>query len=359
MEIVGEHVETLKPYQPGKPIEELERELGISGSIKLASNENPLGPSPAAIREAAGRVHFYPDGGTYALREGLAAKHGVEMDEILVGNGSNEVLTLLARTFGTGGNAVISAYSFIAYRLVLQAANVPVKEIPTTDEFIQDLALMAKACNAETKLVFLANPNNPTGVYSSGEAMRDFLQRVPEHVIVVVDEAYFEYALADDYESALEMRDVRDRLVVTRTFSKCYGLAGLRVGYGIAPPPLVNYLNRVREPFNSNLVGQAAALAALDDTEHLGRSVQANEEGRALLEAGLQTLGLRWIPSQTNFLLVRMPKSGQAVYDAMLREGVIVRPVGGYGLPEWIRITIGTPEQTQRCVDALSTVLSA
>jgi histidinol-phosphate aminotransferase len=242
---------------------------------------------------------------------------------------------------------------------VLQAANVPVKEIPTTDEFTQDLALMAKACNAETKLVFLANPNNPTGVYSSGEAMRDFLQRVPEHVIVVVDEAYFEYALADDYESALEMRDVRDRLVVTRTFSKCYGLAGLRVGYGIAPPPLVNYLNRVREPFNSNLVGQAAALAALDETEHLGRSVQANEEGRALLEAGLQTLGLRWIPSQTNFLLVRMPKSGQAVYDAMLREGVIVRPVGGYGLPEWIRITIGTPEQTQRCVDALSTVLSA
>lgn len=357
MKVVGENIANLKPYQPGKPIEELERELGISGSIKLASNENPLGPSPRAIeaiRAAAPRTHYYPDAGTYRLREALAQKHDVEMNEIVVGNGSNEVLTLLARTFcGPGETAVISDYSFIAYRLILTAANIGFTSVPTGARLMQDLPALADACDEKTKLLFLANPNNPTGVHAGRDQLRDFLRDVPEHVVVAIDEAYVEYALADDYASALELRDVRERLVVCRTFSKCYGLAGLRVGYGIAPPELIDYMNRVREPFNSNLVGQAAALAALDDPEHLRRSVESNEESRGLMESGLREIGLDWIPSQTNFLLVGTPGPGSDVYESMLRDGVIVRPVAGYGLTDWVRITLGTPDETRRCLESL------
>lgn len=356
MGLVGDNIEALKPYQPGKPVEELERELGITGSIKLASNENPLGPSPLAIetlRRAAVEVHIYPDAGTFKLREALSAKHDVSMDEIVVGNGSNEILTLLARTFGPGGNAVISEYSFIAYRLVLQAANVPTTVVATSAEFEQDLEALAAACDDETRLLFLANPNNPTGVYAGRADLLDFLTSVPDHVIVVLDEAYVEYAQADDYVSALSLRQARERLVVCRTFSKCYGLAGLRVGYGVMRPKVADYVNRVREPFNANLLGQTAACAALRDIAHIDRSIQANEQSRALLEDGLRKLGLQWIPSQTNFLLVRTPGPGVDVYEKMLKDGVIVRPVGGYGLDEWVRITLGTPEQTRRCLDSL------
>lgn len=361
MSLVRQNIAELKPYQPGKPIEELRRELGITGDIiKLASNENPLGPSPRAvdaIGACASGVNMYPDGGAFALRSAIAEKHAVARDEVVMGNGSNEVLTLLARTFGPGHNAVISEYAFIAYRLVLKAADVQTRIVPTKPGFEQDLGAMADACDAETQLLFLANPNNPTGVYAPRDKLRDFLARVPEHVIVVLDEAYVEYAQANDYASALEMRDARERLVVCRTFSKCYGLAGLRTGYGVAPAPLIDYLNRVREPFNTGVIGQAAALAALADADHLQRSVEVNEQSRAVLTRALDELGLEHIPSQTNFVLVKTPRPGVEVYEAMLREGVIVRPLVPYALHDWIRISLGTVAEIERCAAVLRNVL--
>ncbi len=358
--LVTENIETLKPYKAGKPIEELERELGISGSIKLASNENPLGPSPAAVEaivSAASGVNFYPDAGTFRLRHAIADHVSIDPDEIIVGNGSNEVLTIAVRTFcEPGSNAVVSDYGFIAYRLILQAAGIETRSIPTDDRFAQDLDAMVAACDDATSMLFLANPNNPTGTHVGAEELRAFLTAVPEHVVVVLDEAYVEYARDTDYASALAMRDARENLLVCRTFSKIYGLAGLRVGFGVAPQELIDFMNRVREPFNSSLVAQAAAIAALGDREHVRRSVEQNEAGREVLEAGLRALGWDFVPSQTNFLLVRTPRPGGQIYDALLREGVIVRPVAGYGLPDWIRVSIGTTEQTERFIAAANRI---
>ncbi len=365
-ELVGNNIKELKPYVPGKPIEELERELGITGSIKLASNENPLGPSPLAVevvREAAGGLHIYPDGAIHNLRARIADFMGVSMDEVIIGNGSNEVLTMLVRAFvQPGETAVVSDYSFVAYRVILKGADVPTTVVPMADGYVHDLEAMAAEITDSTKIVFIANPNNPTGTHVGRAALEKFLREVPEHVIVVVDEAYVEYAMADDYASVMELRDLRERLVVTRTFSKCYGLAGLRCGYGIAPAEMVGYMNRIREPFNANLLAQVGAARALDDVEFVERSVSANEAGRKILEAGLAELassGVSWIPSQTNFLLVKMPVEGVEVYEAMLREGVIIRPMAGYGLHEYVRISIGTPAETERCVSALHRVISS
>lgn len=363
-DLVAQHIQTLKPYEPGKPIEELERELGITHSIKLASNENPLGPSPKAVEAMAqvlGGVHIYPDGAAYRLRERIAQKFGVAMPEVVIGNGSNELLTLLVRAFLLPEhNAVISDYGFVAYRVVLTAAGIPIKSVPVKPGFVQDLAAMADACDEHTRMVFLANPNNPTGTYANREELAAFIQAVPEHVIVVLDEAYVEYAQAPDYAQGLEFRSLRDRLVICRTFSKCYGLAGVRVGFAVGPAELMDFVNRIREPFNCSLLGQAAALAALDDTEFVRRSVECNESGRKLLVDGLLALaplGVTWVPSQTNFLLIETPTSGKAVYDAMLRRGVIVRPMAPYGLPNHLRITIGTPSEVERCVRALKEAL--
>ncbi len=312
MSLVAKHIETLKPYVPGKPVEELERELGISEALKLASNENPLGPSPyavEAIKKIASQTHIYPDGAGYKLREKLAEELDVDIDEIILGNGSNELITLAIRTFcQPGENAVLSDYSFIAYRLCLQAAGVPWTSIPMQDGYVHDLAAMADACDESTKFVFVANPNNPTGTYVGRAELEHFLKTVPEQAIVILDEAYVEYALADDYVSGLELRELRERLIVTRTFSKCYGLAGLRVGYGVGPAELMSYVQRVREPFNANLVGQVAARAALDDTDFVKNAVVSNEAGREVLVSGLRRLqreyGTEFIHSQTNFLLI-------------------------------------------------------
>jgi histidinol-phosphate aminotransferase len=365
-ELVGSNIQELKPYVPGKPIDELERELGITGSIKLASNENPLGPSPLAmeaVHEAVDGLHIYPDGAIFRLRERIAAFMGVDMDEVIIGNGSNEVLTMLVRTFvQPGETAVVSDYSFVAYRVVLKAADVPTTVVPMADGYVHDLEAMAAAVTDDTKVVFVANPNNPTGTHVGRSALETFLRKVPDHVIVVIDEAYVEYAGADDYTSAMPLRDLRERLVITRTFSKCYGLAGLRCGFGIAPAEMVGFMNRIREPFNANLLAQIGAARALDDAEFVARSVAANEEGRRILEAGLEALrelGVDWIPSQTNFLLVKTPVEGVKVYDAMLREGVIIRPMAGYGLHDFVRISIGTPAETERCVGALHRVVRA
>lgn len=363
-ELVGSNILELKPYQPGKPIEELERELGITGSIKLASNENPLGPSPMAVeavRESADGLHIYPDGAIYGLRARIAEFMNVSMGEVIVGNGSNEVLTMLVRAFvQPGETAVVSDYSFVAYRVILKGANVPTNVVPMTDGYVHDLRAMADAVDETTKIVFIANPNNPTGTHVGDEEFRWFLKTVSDDVIVVIDEAYVEYALADDYASGMTMRDLHPRLVVTRTFSKCYGLAGLRCGYGIAPAEMVGYMDRIREPFNSNTLAQIGAARALDDVAFVRSSVRANEVGREILEAGLAELeskGVSWLRSQTNFLLVKMPVEGVEVYDAMLHEGVIVRPMAGYGLDEYVRISIGTREETERCVGALSRVI--
>ncbi len=357
MTLVAQNIRNLKPYQPGKPIEELERELGIVGAIKLASNENPIGTSPRAveaIRAAAHLSHIYPDPGTFRLRAALSEYHRVEPDEIAIGNGSAELISLITRAFCTPDDtAVISQYAFVAYRVVLQASDIAWTEVATGAGFTQDLSAMAAACDDRTKVVFVANPNNPTGVYNARAELEQFLRAVPAHVVVVLDEAYVEYALADDYVSALELREAREHLIVCRTFSKCLGLAGLRIGYAVGPAELIGFINRIREPFNAGMLGQVAAVAALSDGEHKAQSVAVNEESRAITEAGFAALGLEYIPSQTNFLLVQTPRPGIEIYDAMLRLGVIVRPLVPYGLRDWLRISLGTPAQMTRCIDAL------
>jgi histidinol-phosphate aminotransferase len=365
--LVEPHIAQLKPYVPGKPIAELERELGITGSIKLASNENPLGPSPKAVesmKQWVDQAHIYPDGAAHDLKSALAEFHGVKAEEIITGNGSNEILTLAVRSFCRAGQdeGVVSDFSFVAYRIIMQSHDVAFVSVPMLDGLVHDLEAMADAVTERTKIVFVANPNNPTGTYVGREALVRFLRAVPEDVVVVLDEAYHEYVQADDYGSAETLRSERERLLICRTFSKCYGLAGIRVGYGIGTPEMIDMMNRIREPFNCNLLGQYAAVAALSDEEFVRRSVAVNEQGRALLEAGLEKLsgrGVSWIPSQTNFLLVRTPFAGTSVYNGLLRQGVIVRPMGGYGLPNDVRITIGTTPEVERCLAALEEVLGS
>jgi len=355
-------VAELKPYEPGKPVEELEREMGIVGAVKLASNENPRGPSPRAVeamKKVVGDSHVYPDAGTHYLRQRLATHLGVDMNEILVGNGSNELLTLLVRAFATSNDhAVVSEASFIAYRVVLGAAGVPVTYVPVKENFEQDLRAMALACTESTRIVFLANPNNPTGTYCRKEDVETFLKEVPPHVLVVMDEAYREYVQASDCPDALSMRHVRENLVITRTFSKAYGLAGMRVGYAVAPSYVVELVNRIREPFNVSQLGQVAAMAALDDQDFVRQSVELNNQEKAVLESSLDELGLSWTPSEGNFLLVESPIGGKALYDKLLVQGVIVRPLLPYGLNNHVRITVGLPEENQRLITALSAVLS-
>lgn len=364
-DLVGAHIESLKPYVPGKPLEELQRELGIRDPIKLASNENPLGPSPKAVeamQAAMGRNHFYPDGAAYEMVRAIAEFHDVAPEQVITGNGSNELLTMAVRTFCEYGKdaALMTEYSFVAYGIVSQAHNLEVRRVPLKTGFETDLAAMARAVDEEVKIVFLANPNNPTGTYIAAEDLRAFLEGVPEDLVVVVDEAYHDYVQAEDYESALSMRDLHERLIVVRTLSKCYGLAGIRAGYAVAPAEMVDRMNRIREPFNCNLLAQAAVPAALNDREFVARSVAINEEGRQVLEAGLLKLkerGVEWVRSQTNFLLVKMPLDGRKVYQGMLQKGVIVRPMAGYGLTEWLRISLADRASMERCLRALEEVL--
>lgn len=358
--IVPEHIALLNPYVPGKPLSELERELGITGAIKLASNENPLGPSPKArdaMVQVAEYAHFYPDGAAFEFKRSVAKYTQVDVTEVVTGNGSNELLTLIARTFCVpGDHAVISDYSFIAYRVIMQAANLTWTSVATRRDYATDVDAMIAAVRDDTRLLFVANPNNPTGTHLKAREVRRILEEVPEHVIVVFDEAYHEYVQDPEYASALSMRSVRELLVVTRTFSKVFGLGGARAGFAIAPAFMADYMTRVREPFNVNALAQAAAIAALDDEDFVCRSVEANESGRLVLAEGLlalSDLGVIFTPSQTNFLLIETPYSGRDVYDVMLRQGVIVRPMGGYGLPRALRITIGTREQCERCLRAL------
>ncbi len=353
----------LGTYEPGRPIEDVARELGIAdvaGIAKLASNENMLGPSPlalAAMRDAAGAMHLYPDGGAYYLKSALAAQLDVPADHLMIGNGSNELIEFLGHVFLAPGTGIVMAdCAFVVYRLVAAVERAAVVAVPMR-AFTHDLAAMAAAIQPDTRLVFVANPNNPTGTMVSGEAIDAFMDALPPHVVVCFDEAYVE--LLDPSRQPDTLRYVREGrpVVVLRTFSKTYGLAGLRVGYAVAPPACIQLLNRVRQPFNVNAMAQAAAVAALSDDEHVERTRALVREGLACFEAAFKRLGLAYVPSVANFILVEVGR-GREVFDALQRAGIIVRPMDVYGLPDHIRITMGRPEQNQRCLAALETVLA-
>jgi len=362
MPLVPPYVASLTPYLPGKPIEEVEREYGVTDVAKLASNENALGPSPkalAAAREAAARAHLYPDGSAFHLRNALAAKLGVEPKEVFVGNGSNELIELLVRTFVLEGEEVLtSAQSFVAYKLAAQAHGRTLVEAPMKGRFHYDLDAIKKLLSRRTKLVFLANPDNPTGTWIGAAELTPFLDAVPKETLVVLDEAYVEFVDAPGFPDSLALRRKYPSLVVLRTYSKIYGLAGLRLGYGLARPEVVEYLDRVRAPFNVNLVAQAAGVAALDDAAHLEASRALVREERPFLAAGLAALGATVVPSQGNFVLADFPgRAGKELFEALLREGVVVRPMGGYGFPTAQRITVGLRAENEKCLAALGKVL--
>jgi histidinol-phosphate aminotransferase len=360
------NIERIAPYEPGKPISELERELGITGAIKLASNENPLGPSPrgvAAATAALREAHLYPDGGGHALRHDLAGRLGVSADEVVLGGGSNELIELLVRAFCRPGvdEVLTHACAFVMYRIACAAHGVPFREAPVRRDLACDVDALAAAITPRTKLIFLPNPNNPTGEYVPRAALERLLARVPRRVLFVVDEAYHEYAeIRPDYPSAESYRSVDRPLVVTlRTFSKIYGLAGLRVGYGIADRRVVGYLNRVRMPFNVSAPAQEAARAALHDVEHVQRSQRVNAQGLEQLAAGLARLGVHAFPSAANFVLVEIARDAASVYQALLQRGVITRPLRAVGLDQHLRISVGTAEENSRALAALEEVLGA
>jgi histidinol-phosphate aminotransferase len=353
-------VRGLQPYQPGKPIEELQRELGLSDVVKLASNENPLGPSPlalAAAQHALKQLHLYPDASGFELKKKLAAKLGVSEQQFTLGNGSNDVLDLIARTFlGPGRSAVFSQHAFIVYPIAVQAVGARAIVTPAKN-WGHDLDAMAAAIEADTRVVFIANPNNPTGNYLNREELSAFLAKVPDHVMVVLDEAYIEFAGANDFPDGLDFLKTYANIIVTRTFSKAYGLAGLRIGYGISSAETADLLNRVRAPFNVSVPALAAALAVLDDDDYLQRSQQVNRDGMQQLCQGLDTLGLAYIPSLGNFVAIELAGDAMPIYQALLREGVIVRPVGVYQMPKHLRVSIGLKHENQRFLAALKKVL--
>ncbi len=355
-------VRGLSPYQPGKPIDELERELGIKDIIKLASNENPLGTPPSAItaiQNALPQLALYPDGSAFALKSKLATKLSVKTDQILIGNGSNELLELIARVFLTSkDNAVVSRHAFVVYPLAVMALGAQL-HVAEAKNFGHDLDKMAAMVDEHTKLVFIANPNNPTGNWLPIADIEHFLQHLPRRVIVVLDEAYHEYVDKPGYASGMSLLDKYPNLIVSRTFSKAYGLAGLRVGYCVSHPQVADLLNRLREPFNVNSLALAAAVAVLDDADYLARSLTVNREGMAQLEAGLRELGLPFIESAGNFVAVDFGRDAMPLYQEFLREGIIVRPVGVYEMPTWLRISIGLPEQNARFLASCKKVLAA
>ena len=365
-ELSPSYVRSIAPYQPGKPISELAREMGLEerSIVKLASNENPRGIGPrtrAAIEAAIGDIARYPDGNGFELKQALARRYHVDMGAIVLGNGSNDVLELMALAFlGPGRAAVFSQHCFAVYPLATQARGARSIVVPAKN-FGHDLEAMAKAIDDETYVAWIANPNNPTGTFARHEEVEAFLKRVPERVLVVLDEAYNEYLPAELRGDSVKLLKRHPNLVITRTFSKAYGLAGLRVGYALAHASVADVMNRVRQPFNVNSIALAAAAAALDDMEFVARSYAENLQGMRQIEEGAKRLGLDYIPSHGNFIAVRVAAGGKSapeVYKRLLKRGVIVRPVGGgYGLPEHLRVTIGTAEENERFLGALAASL--
>lgn len=352
----------LQPYQPGKPVDELERELGINNIIKLASNENPLGPSPRAVQAMQQIMQDcarYPDGNGFALKQALASHYGLAMDCITLGNGSNDMLELLARVFaGPGLQILFSEHAFAIYPIAAKSVGADAVTVPAKDWGYDPDALLA-AITADSRLIFIANPNNPTGTWLTSQQLKSFLDRVPEHVVAVLDEAYAEYVQQPDYPDSLPWLTQYPNLVITRTFSKAYGLAALRVGYALSSPAIADLLNRVRQPFNVNALALAAAEAVLSDGDYLKRSIEVNQTGMQQLTAGFEARGLDYIPSVGNFVSVDVARESMPVFNALLKEGVIVRPVANYGMPTHLRVTVGTRDENDRFLAALDTVLAS
>lgn len=361
-------VRALTPYLPGKPLTELEREYGIVDAVKLASNENPLGPSPAAVSAAQATLTDlgrYPDGFGFELKEALSARLGVAIESLTLGNGSNDSLELIARIFlQPGVEAIYSEYAFLVYPMVIQAigATARVARALPADHpqqpYGHDLTAMAALVNERTGVVFIANPNNPTGTWLGRDELLAFLEQLPPRVICVLDEAYFEYLDQPDYPNGLEWLTRFPNLIVARTFSKAYGLAALRVGFVVSHPAIADLLNRARQPFNVNSSALAAATAALTDRDHLARSVALNNQGLKQLSEGLRALGLAVIPSVANFVTVDLGREAAPIYDALLRRGVITRPIAGYGLPNHLRISVGLAEENRRLLSELEALIA-
>jgi histidinol-phosphate aminotransferase len=353
-------VEELIPYPPGKPIEELERELGIRNSIKLASNENPLGPSPMAVRAIMEKVHGlhrYPDGSGYYLKTRLGKELGLPIEQIILGNGSNELIELVIRTFLSAEEHVVQAFpTFLVYEKVVKGAGGLISSAPLSD-FRIDLDAVFEKITPKTKILFINNPNNPTGSALKRDQLLGFLKKIPNDIVVVLDEAYIEFVTDEGVANGLDLFKEYPLLFVLRTFSKLYGLAGLRIGYGFASERLIDYMNRVRQPFNANSLAQAGAIAALDDKEFVARTLQVVQEGLRYLYRCLDEMGLTYISTQTNFFLIKVPFGGKEIYSRMLNEGVIVRSMDSYGLPEYIRINVGLPEENERFIRTLKKIL--
>lgn len=355
------HLSQLPVYEPGRPIEDVARDFGLNAAdiIKLASNENPLGPSPKAIeaiRNAISSIHFYPDGNGFQLRSAISKKLNVRIDQVVLGNGSNEIIEFLGHAYlSPGDEIVVSQYAFVVYEIVGKTFQASVVEVPALN-YGHDLSRMLAAITPKTKLVFVANPNNPTGTTLAAAELNKFIESVPKHVLVVLDEAYYEFLNGPLDTTALIT--THPNLVVMRTFSKAQGLAGLRIGYGIAAPEVASNLQKVRQPFNSNLVAQAAALAALEDSAHIEKTVRLTNEGLHFFYEEFKKRKLEYVPSSGNFVMLKVG-DGKMAFDFLMRKGVIVRPLGGYKLPEWIRVTIGTLQQNVRFLEVLDQFLAS
>jgi histidinol-phosphate aminotransferase len=350
---VPDWVLSLTPYQPGKPIEEVEREYGISTSVKIASNENPLGPSPkaiAAITAALPQLNLYPDGDAFYLKKRMAEKFGLDRSRLIIGNGSNELIEMIVRTFLRVGESIVAAeHAFAIYHLCVHAAGGHTISVPHKG-FAFDLDAMAGAITSDTRIIFLDNPNNPTGTIYTRANWEAFLEKVPHDVVIVVDEAYFEFVEDANYPNSLDYHSAERLLITLRTFSKICGLAGVRVGYGISSPEVIDALNRIRQPFNVNALAQVGALAALDDADHIRRTQENNRHGLVYLRRELDRLGLRYAPSWGNFLLVKV---GAGVSQQLLPQGIIIRPMEGYGYPGYARVSVGLPEENERFITAM------
>lgn len=352
----------IKAYQPGKPLEEVKREFGLKNVIKLASNENPLGPSPKAveaIREYASKINFYPDGGSYYLKKALGEKLGVKEENIILGNGSDEIISLITRIFlQKGDQIIVGDPSFLMYKIDAQLSRAKVASVPLNNSRL-DLSEMSKAIGPKTKLIFISNPNNPTGTIVTEDVVEYFLRNVPPRILTVFDEAYYEYVEDTNYPQSIDLLDKNSNIIILRTFSKIYGLAGLRVGYGVGRPEIIDLLNKARPPFNVNSLAQVAALASLEDEDQVDQSKSLVKEGKEFLYSNLRRLKVSFIPTQANFILIKIGKKAKDVEAQLLKKGIIVRGMEAYNLPHHVRVTIGTKPQNEEFIKNLQSILSS
>ncbi len=360
MKLMRKNLEDLIPYEPGKPIEEVKREYGLKEVIKMASNENCLGPSPLAVealRKALSNIHLYPDGGGFSLRRKIAQRLGLKMENIILGNGSDEIIRMIVETFlNPGEETIMGDPAFIIYEMATKVMNGNCIKVPLKN-YAHDLYAMREKITPRTKLFFVSNPNNPTGTMVRRKEVDEIMKDFPEHTIAVFDEAYYEYIEEEDFPDTLYWLKRGKNIIILRTFSKIYGLAGLRIGYAISSPQIISALNRVRQPFNTNSLAQTAALAALDDEEHVRRSRELNRKGKEYFYREFRRMGLEFIPTATNFILVNVKRDGREVFEKLLRKGIIVRPMSGYGLSTFIRVTIGREEENQKFISSLKEVM--